>query len=146
MSSLLRPEEYDEVVSVLKVDEGFRGRPYQDTTGHQTIGYGTLLPITPREAAMLLKSRLNAGIAELEKHLRSLGLDPVSMPSGVCRALANMVYELGMERLLTFKRMWACIARGDWAGAALEVERSRYDRQVHGRAERNAAMMRLEAA
>ena len=52
-----------------------------------------------------------------------------------------MVYNLGITRLLKFKKMLAALDSGDYELAATEMLDSRYARQVKGRAKRNAYMM-----
>ena len=55
------------LVERLKTEEAFRANPYQDTLGHETIGYGTKLPITEAEGAWLLGTRLADTHARLVK-------------------------------------------------------------------------------
>ena len=55
------------LVERLKTEEAFRSNPYQDSLGHETIGYGTKLPITEAEGAWLLGTRLADTHARLVK-------------------------------------------------------------------------------
>ena len=50
----------DAAVPAIMEAEGFRGEPYDDTTGNPTIGYGTKLPLTEAEGELLLRHRLAA--------------------------------------------------------------------------------------
>ena len=43
----------DKLLEHIKLEEGFRGEPYTDTEGYPTIGYGTKLPLTQKEADLL---------------------------------------------------------------------------------------------
>ena len=124
----------------LKRDEGFRSRPYRDSEGLLTIGYGTLIEegITEDEAATLLASRLADIVAELERR-RPLGRE---VPAPVARGLCNMAYNLGVPRLLGFERMWAALAAADYEAAAAEALDSKWARQVGARATRVAALIR----
>ena len=124
----------------LKRDEGFRARPYRDSEGLLTIGYGTLIEtgITEAEAETLLASRLGDIVGELERR-RPLGRE---VPAPVARALCNMAYNLGVPRLLGFQRMWAALAAGDYERAADEALDSKWARQVGARATRVAALIR----
>ena len=53
-----KPALPDDVVDSIKIDEGFRGMPYDDSRGVPTLGFGTRLPITRAEGELLLKHRL----------------------------------------------------------------------------------------
>ena len=55
------PSLYDKLVNCIKKHEGFRSRPYFDSLGVGTIGYGTTW-ITEEEADMLLRNRLQSCI------------------------------------------------------------------------------------
>ena len=124
----------------LKRDEGFRARPYRDSEGLLTIGYGTLIEagISAAEAETLLASRLSDILAELDRRW------PLAreVPAPVARGLCNMAYNLGVPRLLGFERMWAALAAGDYERAADEALDSKWARQVGARAARVAALIR----
>ncbi len=122
------------LVDQLKRHEGFRGRPYWDSLGIWTIGYG-FTSIRRDEAEVVLRMK----IARLEKLLetRLQGLDDTRR-----QVLLNMAYNLGVKRLLGFYRMWAAIERVDYELAALEMMDSKWARQVGPRAEELAGMMR----
>ena len=129
------------LIEQIKRHEGFRGRPYTDTTGHTTIGYGRNLeawPLTKDEGAYLLQRDM----AVIEKGLAiafraTNGLDPVRFA-----ALHNMAYNLGITRLRKFRRMWMAIESRNWPLAADEAMDSLWARQVKGRAHDIAYMIR----
>lgn len=122
----------------IKSEEGFRGLPYDDHLGKPTIGFGTLLPITEAEGELLLRSRLRGLLVELRGALPWYA----SQPEPVRRVLGDLAYNLGVPRLLDFKRMLAALEIGDYPTAAKELMDSRYARQVPARAERNAIILR----
>ena len=109
----------------IKHHEGFSGVPYQDTTGHTTIGYGLNLsanPLTPSEAEWLLDRRLMVLQSELETEFPVVrDIDDVRQA-----ALLNMAYNLGLRGLGTFKRMWDAIGSRNWEKAAREALDSRW--------------------
>ena len=131
----------DLVTRDLKKDEGFRSRPYRDTEGLLTIGYGTLLEngISAEEAELLLIHRVKIILEELDSKV------PIELPPTVQLAVANMAYNLGVPRLLGFKKMWKAIAIKDYETAAKEALDSKWARQVGSRAERIAEMIRRGA-
>ena len=133
-----------QLVEDIKRDEGFRQHPYRDNQGFLTVGYGTLIEdgISEYEGHLLLYHRLDVVLGELGEKA-PVPLD--EMPDNVARAVANMAYNLGIPRLLGFKKMWKAIAVKDYETAAKEALDSKWARQVGSRAERIAEMIRRGA-
>lgn len=129
------------LIEQLKRHEGFRGRPYQDTTGHITIGYGRNLddrPLTEGEATALLLSDISAIGLELERAFPVVtALNPARQA-----ALMNMAFNLGIGGLKNFKRMWAAVMSRDWMTVEAEALDSKWARQVGNRATEIARMLR----
>jgi len=129
------------VVRELTSDEGFKGMPYTDTRGYLTIGYGTKLPITEDEAKMLLEHRLTTHYNELllEKPIVA------RLPEVAQNVLANMAYQLGVPKLLKFKKMWEAIENEDWCGMVREMLDSKWAREDSpARANRLATQIKEE--
>lgn len=128
------------LVSNLIRDEGIRLKPYLDTTNHLTIGVGRNLTdrgITRDEALLLLDHDVDVVLAELRIRLPwFVALDEVRQ-----RVLANMAFNLGVEKLLLFHDTLRAIADGDWSAAAAGMRASKWAQQVGLRAERLARMM-----
>lgn len=131
------------ILEDLKRDEGFRGMPYRCSADKLTVGYGTLLPLTEGEAKLLLQYRLGLMKGELATRLRGEGIDLHELPACVQRALLNASYCLGVPRFMGFTRMLEALLVRDYEDAAKELLDSRFARQVKGRAERLAALIRL---
>ena len=129
------------LIDQLKRHEGYRGRPYLDSEGNTTIGYGRNLianPLTEGEATLLLVGDVQRHGKELEqRYLVVRTLDEVRRS-----ALLNMAYNLGIPRLSGFRRMWAAIDRRDWDRAAAEALDSKWARQVGDRAREIAGMLK----
>jgi len=121
-------------------DEAFRGKPFTDTAGKLTVGYGRNLAdvgISPAEALMLLRNDMATAELELDRGLpwwRGL-----SEPRQ--RALANMCFNLGLRRLMGFHRMLAALQARDYTLAAKEALDSKWADQVGNRAKRIAALI-----
>ena len=128
----------DSVIESLKQEEGFDGMPYKDTLGIPTIGYGTKLPLTEEEAELLLKHRLDKKILEISEK-EPFFLD---LPQKAQEVIANMAYQLGVEGVLKFKKMWAALKKGDYQKAADEMLDSKWATQTPNRAKRLAEIMR----
>ena len=134
------PEQLNKLIKELTRDEGYRQHPYQDTVGKLTVGIGRNLDdvgITRQEAEFLAKQDILRAAVELDSNLpwwESTG--PVRQ-----RALLNMCFNLGITRLLGFKKMLAALEDGRWADAASEAMDSKWARQVGARAGRIATML-----
>jgi len=119
--------------------EGTRLKPYIDSVGKITIGFGTNLEdgITREEALWLMRSR----VATIEREMISRfpvykTLDPVRQ-----YVLLDMAYNMGVPTLAKFKRMWAALEDGNYDLASEEMLNSRWAWQVGSRARELARMM-----
>ena len=121
-------------IDELKDSEGFRGMPYDDHLGNPTIGYGTLLPLSPVEGELLLRHRLEMSTRQLGQALQVRGIEPATLPPGVWQALRDMAYNMGVPRLMGFKKMLAAIEQGSWQTAKAEALDSKWACQVPNRA------------
>ena len=124
--------QYAELVKRLQTEEGYRSRPYRDTRGVLTIGFGTNLSegLTRGEALLLLRSRLDRIGECLAKRWT-----PWKLAGPRAReVLLDMAYELGCDGVLGFHDMLAALADRDFKAAAREMMNSRYARQVPHRA------------
>jgi len=130
-------EALKEIVDDIKRDEGFVGTEYKDHLGFPTIGYGTKLPLTEEEAELLLRHRLHKMVKELQRN------KPVvdTLPLDAKLILLNMSYQLGVPRLLQFRKMWAALESGDFATAAIEMRDSLWNRQTPNRSNKLASIM-----
>src|SRR5579875_350719 len=120
-----------EMVDLLKQQEGFRAKPYTDSRGFLTIGYGTNLSqgITKDQADCLLEASLKANLAVLNDISWFTMLDPVRQS-----VIENMAYNMGIGGLLTFRHMIESIKAQDWNGAAKQMLNSEWASQVGNRA------------
>ena len=127
----------DTLVIKIKESEGFVGTPYEDTEGFSTIGFGTKLPITRHEGTVLLRMRLENSLQSFADRW------PVfyTMPEEVQSILAEMVYQMGANGVLGFKRMLKHLYEWEFKDAAAEGRNSRWYRQTTSRAEKLMARM-----
>lgn len=116
----------------LAQDEGFRGDPYEDHLGKPTIGYGTLLPLTEAEAALLLNHRLQEKLDELTAAAPWVE----GLPQPVQDVLANMAYQLGVGGLMKFRNFLNALQMGNYASAKPHGLDSLWARQTPNRANR----------
>jgi lysozyme len=130
------------LIESIKRHEGRRLFPYQDTTGHTTIGFGRNLTgrgISAEEAEMMLES----DIASARHRIDLLPLE-VREQCNQARedVLVEMVFQLGYMGVLKFKRMLGAIQAGDFERASKEMLRSRWAKQTPGRCAEMAERMR----
>ncbi len=130
----------DIVVRDLKRDEGFRSKPYKDTVGKLTIGYGRNLDdvgISEREAEQLLKYDLVVADSDMGNFY---WFDDLTVNRQ--RALLNMMYNLGATKFKKFTKMIAAFETENYPLAADEALDSKWATQVGSRAERIADLIR----
>ena len=124
----------------IKKNEAFRSHPYLDTVGKVTIGWGRNIDdngITKEEADYLFDN-------DFDRCQRELSPYPwyVNQPQNVQYALMNMCFNLGIGRLLGFRKMIMALTAKDYTKAAMEALDSKWAKQVGDRAKQVALMMR----
>lgn len=132
--------ERELLISQLERHEGLRLKPYRDTVGKLTIGFGRNLEdvgISRGEAVAMLDNDIDQVVAELERMPLFLSLDPVRRV-----VLANMCFNLGLTRLLGFKKMLTALGDRDYEEAARQMMDSKWARQVGVRAVELSEIMR----
>lgn len=128
-----------DLFTYIKQHEGLRLKPYTDTTGHITIGYGTnISEISEAEAHSLFSLRLMKITEELYKKLPWIK----NLSNQRQMALIDMSYNMGVPKLLQFHDMLESIHAGKFEQAAKDMLNSRYAKQVPSRANSNAKLIR----
>lgn len=128
-----------DIIADLKRDEGVKLKPYICPAGKLSIGAGRNLDdlgITEEESDFLLRN----DVARVERELDRVYPWWVKCPETVRRGIVNMVYNIGITRFGSFKRMIACLQAGDYKGAAREALDSKWASQVGDRAKRIATL------
>jgi len=136
----MSPETRAALVEQMVRHEGLRLTPYVDTVGKVTIGVGRNLSdrgIPKAQALAWLDEDIDLAVRELSGALGWFaGLDAVRQ-----RVLIDMHINLGLPRLLQFRKMLAAIGQRNYAVAAQEMRASSWATQVKGRAVTLAEMM-----
>lgn len=120
--------------------EGMRFRPYKCTAGKTSIGVGRNLDdvgITHFEAMVML----SADIERVTKE--SVAAFPWFQSINVTRqdVILSMAFNMGLPRLMTFKKMLQAVSCQDYVRAAQEMRESKWRGQVGRRADELATMM-----
>jgi lysozyme len=128
------------IIEQLKRDEGYNPKPYKDSLGKLTIGYGTLLEngLDQAECEWLLKHRyeIRAKVPVAQHLPWTQNLDEARLG-----AIENMAYNLGIFGLLGFKNTLAHIEAGEYEKAAEGMLASKWAEQTGPRAHRLAQQM-----
>lgn len=145
----------NEITKRLLLHEGCVDHVYKCPAGYLTIGVGRNLetnPLTPREKEVV--GDIKNGIT-VEKCLYLLKNDVKRCERDLINnlsfwyqldderqyALLDMCFNMGIKRLLKFKRMLGSMLIGDYRGAAKECLMSKYAVDVGKRAQRIARLI-----
>lgn len=142
MVDLLRLKE------TLKRHEGVKPSGYVDSLGYLTIGVGRLIDerkggkLSDDEIEYLLDNDIARCVAEAGSRIPFW---PKLSPRRQ-EALVNMTFQLGITKLMSFKKMLAALEAEDWETARKEALDSLWARQTPGRAHEVVAMLTGGAA
>ena len=128
----------NQTIKRTKAFEGWDAKPYKDSQGNLTIGYGTNIErITRKEGEFLLLSRLGNiiryDIPKLPEYQ--------SLTDNRKMVYLDMLYNMGYLKFKGFKKMRAAVQAEDWQVAANEILDSKYREQVGDRALKNSKLM-----
>jgi lysozyme len=129
------------LIDVLVRHEGLRNKPYEDTSGHLTIGVGRNLDtmgLSDDEIYYLLKNDIRRCETELDNSFRWYkDLDQVRQ-----EAMINLCFNLGITRLRKFKLALRAMEAKDYEDASEEFLDSLWATQVGQRAVEVAEMIK----
>ena len=127
-------------------DEGCVLEVYKDHLGYPTVGVDHLIletdeeynmgvgtPITQTRSDELLFQDLGIVLKECEDRFHNNWRE---WPEEVKLIIANMAFNLGLTRLVKFKKMFAALNEGDYKTASEEGMDSKWAKQVYNRAKR----------
>ena len=125
----------EQLIEELKRDEGVVLTLYQCSAGKNTIGVGRNLDdrgITDDESDYLLGNDINICIEELTNAFPWFK----DLSDTRQRVMVNMCFNLGLSRLMGFKKFLAAMEAGEWETAGVEMLDSRWAVQVGPRSTR----------
>ena len=135
----------------LTLDEGCEFKLYNDHLGYKTFGVGHLVTKDDPEYEMEIgeevsEDRVNeCFIKDIEKVIEDCHILYSyfnELPEDAQLIIANMMFNLGRPRLTKFKKMNEAVNDANWLEAAIQMEDSRWYKQVPNRAERLCERMR----
>lgn len=145
---------WDDIQKRLMLHEGCVDHVYTCPAGYKTIGIGRNLetnPLTAKEKEVvkdLNKITVEQAIYLLKNDVKRCTKDLINNVSFFYQldderqyALLDMCFNMGIKRLLGFKRMLNAMLIGDYRGAAKECLMSKYAKDVGKRAQRIARLI-----
>jgi|TARA_B110000211_G_scaffold234300_1_gene303397 lysozyme len=136
----------------LKEDEGCKYEVYLDHLGLPTHGIGHLItewdeeyekpvgtPVSEERVNNCFQSDVHVTINECKKLYDTFD----DLPEEVQLILCNMMFNMGRPRLSKFLKLNDAIANENWLEASIQMEDSRWHKQVTNRA--NRLIKRMEA-
>ena len=132
--------DYEKLAARVRKNEGLSYLPYRCSAGALTIGYGHNLDargISKEVAELLLKQDLEIA----EKEVKNAFIWWPKLDDARLGVLVEMCYNLGILRLVGFKKMLSALEEGDYKKAAQEMLDSKWAFQVQGRSRELAEIM-----
>lgn len=136
METGVTKELIDDLKEMLIKNEGMELKIYRCGSQKLTIGAGRNIEdngISIDEAELMLKNDMDSVFADLDRNIPFWQ----SMPYNVRLVLADMCFNLGINRLLKFTKMLEAMEERDFELAGEELLDSTYAVQVKKRADRN---------
>lgn len=137
-------EKLNEEIELIR-EEGLSLEVYKDSLGYPTVGVGHLITekdgkfntISLEFAGKLLADDIRIAKNELREKIPVYAeLDPVRQ-----YVLLSMCFNLGIGKLLQFKKMLIALENKDYVLAAKEMQDSKWFKQVKGRGSKLCLMM-----
>ena len=141
----------EQLRDTLKIDEGCVNSVYLDHLNLATVGIGHLVtewdeeygkpvgtPVSEERVNELFDKDVQVTIEECEQLFGNFQ----DLPEEVQQILANMMFNLGRPRLSKFRRLCKAVAERDWQEAAVQMEDSKWHKQVPNRANRLISRMK----
>ena len=124
----------------LREVEGLKLKPYKDTQGILTIGYGRNLEsrgINLTEAELMLNRDVNDVVADLVDIFPNF----FSMPENLRIVLVSMMFNLGKDKFLSFKKFIDAVRRGNKQAMIFELLNSKRAKQLPNRVEKEKFLL-----
>ena len=140
----------------IKRHEGEVLEIYEDSLGYLTFGVGHLIKDSDDEHGLPVGTPVSQERVDdvydydFDKHLDETihlfeskgGEDFYALPENIQHVLVNMTFNLGGTRFSKFNNMWKGVVSCDWEKVAVEMEDSRWFRQVGRRSVELQEMVR----
>ena len=134
-------QNMETLIERIKRHEGLRLRPYRDSLGNASIGYGHFLriPISHNAAVTILRDDVMRAYLDFSQLSDAITIGLTEKRQEV---LVEMIFNLGFNGVRNFKRMMGALTSRDYNRAADEMLDSLWAKQVKSRAIELADIMR----
>ena len=119
----------------IKKNEGYSDTIYLDRLNNKTIGYGHLIKKEDRLIEKkkykkfflnsLFENDLSLAIKDYKKHFSKY-----SFSQNISEVLVEMIFQLGIQNVLKFKKMIKALRKEDYQLAVYEMENSKWNKQT----------------
>jgi len=134
----------EKLMQEIKRHEGEVLEVYEDSLGYLTFGVGHLIKDGDAEHGQPVGTPVSQERVDevydydFDKHLEETihlfeskgGEDFYALPENIQHVLVNMTFNLGGTRFGKFNNMWKGVVECDWEKVAVEMEDSRWFKQV----------------
>ena len=140
----------EQLRDTLKIDEGCVNSIYLDHLNLPTLGIGHLInewdeeygkpvgtPVSEERVNELFDKDIQITIDECEQLFGNFQ----DLREQVQQILANMMFNLGRPRLSKFRKLCKAVAERNWKECAIQMEDSKWHKQVTKRADRLISRM-----
>jgi lysozyme len=133
----------DVLIESIKRHEGYRDRVYLDSEGKLTCGWGHHLWVGSKVPIEASDAFFKQDLADAVSSFRTIPpvyrrhLNPTR-----ARVITEMIFNMNVQRVLLFRKMWEAIENMDYDRAADEMLSSKWATQVGQRAIELAEIMR----
>lgn len=145
----------EKLTEQLKESEGFKSKPYRDTKGILTVGYGYNLQsnilklskaeistinkkgVTKEQASSYLSRCIELSNKDVNKNFPAI----MTAPEKVQLVIYDMGFNLGWSKLSKFVKLLAAVKAKDYKTAAKEMKDSNWYTEVGDRSERLVKLM-----
>jgi lysozyme len=146
----------EKLMQEIKRHEGEVLEVYADSLGYLTLGVGHLIKEGDAEHGQPVGTPVSQETVDIyyemdfDKHLEETihlfeskgGEDFYALPENIQHVLVNMTFNLGGTRFGKFNNMWKGVVECDWEKVAVEMEDSRWFKQVGRRSVELQEMVR----
>ena len=134
--------EIEKLKEELKQDEGYVEKIYRDSLGFLTCGWGHHLYLGSRINQTIAEEFLKMDIADaISDYYRFQKATGVKLDPRRARVIINMLFNMGLPKVLGFKNMIKALKDKNYEKAAREMINSKWAIQVGDRAKRLANLM-----
>ena len=141
----------DELKEEIRSDEGCEYSIYKCTAGKSTFGIGHMIklhdpefgqpegtPVPEDRVEAVFRQDVQGAIMDCH----AVFGDFFNFPEEVQKIMANMMFQLGINRFRTFEKMISAVEDDNWSLAGDEMRNSLWNKQTHARSERLIARMK----